>query len=268
VSAILGEHLGDRVSRFGANTGWASLAMSLVLLAGCGSSPSATNSVEVTIPSNAGGGRPPAAASGIDITTLSARSQLTLTRSGGYTFGVEIAIGAPVHISPQAILTAGGMTLTAGTACAANPATDAAVPLTVTVTNHTSGFPAVGSYSLAALQVDAIGNEAPDLEEAFETGPTCHGMGGGAADASGGAVTRELNPDSSSTSPAFVIIHNYYSPAAPDGDKSLLHTAYLLANGSVDESNNQLVASAGAGLGVKTEISGVAIPLDGHSLPL
>ncbi len=209
---------------------------------------------------------PPAASQAPDtaasdlISTLSSKSNFVLTRPGGYSFNVDVAAGQAQHLDASASLTVGGRTLTAGSACRVDRSADAGVPFTITVTNTTPSFTASAHYFVRVVQSDQrLGGTRPELELAVGDGETstCYSE-------DGTQLTHgQQSPGASSSLAGFVIIHNYFSPNAPQGDSQLWRDTALSFNGSLDDQRNVFTAGSASGTGVVgTKLIGV--PLDGQ----
>lgn len=117
-----------------------------------------------------------------------------------------------------------------GTACSYDPTTDAAIPVTIIVTNTTPS-----SSSLPALTyiLSESSGTSPtvsiDLEQEYSSGPDCTHMTVGYVYGNSAWQT-PLSPHQSYRTASFIVIHNYFSPRYPapggaSGDLALFSVA-------------------------------------------
>jgi hypothetical protein len=145
----------------------------------------------------------------------------------GYSSRVSLAIGTPRHADPAEEESGSYydpdleeyVAEKVIKACAVTKATDAIVPVELTVENTTSNFPEilgmvlyVDSYPGGAVSVQS------DVE--FTSGPECQDPGDYDDEKLWGfQVTEAIDPATSTQRTGFLLVlHNYYSPAYPDGD--------------------------------------------------
>ena len=115
-------------------------------------------------------------------------------------------------------------------------------------------------------QPDQLQNRlVPEFELGVGEGdtPSCYSSGyGGTAQ----WTTGQLSPGASSAEPGFVIIHNYFSPNAPQGDSNLWQNTALGFAGGQDEQKNifTLGNASGPGIAISTQTGRIGVPLDGQ----
>ena len=136
----------------------------------------------------------------------------TGTGTGGYSAAAKFDVGAPMKSTTHPYLIfADGEEFAAGDGCDVDPAQDAVVPFLLTVTNTTTGF---------ATAVDmGLGMNA-DVDTFYG------GSGSGSAVCKEGGIAPswdELEPSSSGVQRGFVVLKDYYSPLAPNGDPEVLN---------------------------------------------
>ncbi len=176
---------------------------------------------------------------------------LNLSAPGGYTGTGTFELGAVQHASSG--LQNGAITL--GSACQVNNETDAVIPFMMSVTNTSPGFSASPGYSVSLAQ-PAGGNLSISAEVQYSEGPQCITFSEGNL---GFSATDPMAPNASTTpSPGFFIVSNYYSPANPNGDHSSLSSASLQFTGS--GRNEQYTVDSATGPG-GSQSSGFTLPL-------
>jgi hypothetical protein len=177
----------------------------------------------------------------------------TETEVGGYTFSGWLSLGAPEVF--QNGITEGN--LTAGSACSINPQTDAVVPGFLTVNNTTQNFSAIGGVELQ-WSSGAIGG----VEVGYTGGAQCEGEDSGGGSNSFGIESTDAEPDGQGASgDFFIVIPDYYSPANPHGNTSLLVGVDLDLINLVDSSHNlDIVPQTVSGPGSTS--NGLYIPVD------
>ncbi len=229
----------DRQKRFGRllrPPGQATTAL-LVLLAliatGCGqatpSSITPPRPSAAPVATTAATQAAPTTAADNSASALTHRYTFRLSRPGGYSFSGNFAFGSPLHID-EAVASSEGQSFAANEACNPNPSADAAIPAIASLTNTTSGFSAEGRAEVASSL------ESPPVMEVayyFQGGAMCGGLA-----ANEGWSTGELQPGQSSTQLIMLYIKNYYSPANPAGDQTLLARCRLGIGGGRDKNGN------------------------------
>jgi len=130
-------------------------------------------------------------------------------------------------------------------ACVVDPTTDAVVPVRMQITNTTASFSEILGFSLR------VSDDPGDLEVAsdivYSTGPTC----ASSASSSNGRVygieySSPLAPNASASSSFYLVLHNYFSPNTPAGDRARYETLELsptLSFGDTDGSDARFVTS-------------------------
>jgi hypothetical protein len=197
------------------------VVVGLVALTGC---TQGANPVSLPgLPPNGTVSMPSVAASSvINVPRLQYLVTLTLSKSGGYTATATLARGALTHAS--AGMSNGAAKL--GGSCQVNPQTDAVEPFQLTLTNTTSRFAAKPDVTVSVLVTNAT-PVATQLyaEVTYNNGPTCIDLMKLSPLSLGS--TNQLAPGESSTSPGFLIVSGYYSPAHPGGGQEQIHDMVL-----------------------------------------
>jgi hypothetical protein len=146
-----------------------------------------------------------------------------LVGNGGYTETVTLDVGSVQHFKPN--LQNG--TLVAGSVCTIDPQKDAVLPTLLTVTDTTPG--ALHQVPSVTLNIDSDTGSGPaasqnpgyyqlDVEENYSDGSKC------AASQSGGSGWRTsisvkgTQNNAATTLHAFLVVHDYYTPAQPEGN--------------------------------------------------
>lgn len=137
----------------------------------------------------------------------------------GSTTSVRLDVGSLGRINE---LPADFADLPAG--CNADPQRDAAMPMRMTLKNTTKGFAVTPTAGIALQHVPATsdkGEPYTSIVSRFSDGPSCKDTPGIGA-VSQGVTFDELAPGASNDHDFVVLLRNYYTPEAPDGDPSLL----------------------------------------------
>lgn len=190
--------------------------------------------------------------SGIDASTFTATNtwNWTSTQDGGYTETVTFEVGAPLKLSTSPYYynnyDTGAVTLEAGDYCSVDSVRDAVVPYRLTVANSTTGFDA---------QVGANLTMTLDVESLYSDGGECQSAG----DAFGVQSVEALSPGEDIVNRGFIILSDYYTPAAPTGDPAVISEELVTVNSSTDD-NSRVWALAKPGVsgpGVRTASYGI-----------
>lgn len=150
------------------------------------------------------------------------------TTSNGYRFSTTFQVGYFSRLSRIGTLLPGFNASDFGSQCEFNPQTDAVAPASLTMTNLTHGFSAQLSTASLLQSSSLTTLLGPDdsvwIAEAFSTGFQCQQLGLSDMDGDGQGISwstptapgRSVGP-----SYAYLIIHNYYTPAHPKGHNGL-----------------------------------------------
>ena len=178
----------------------------------------------------------------------------TETEAGGYTFSGSLSLGAPEVFRNG--ITEGN--LTAGSACTINSQTDAVIPGVLTVDNTTQSFSAIGGAEFQ-WNSGAIGG----VEIGYTDGAQCEGENSGGSSNSFGIESTDPEPDGEgATGDLFIVIPDYYSPADPNGDSSLLVNVDLQLVDLVDSTHNLDIAPQTVSGPGSSSSNGLYIPID------
>jgi hypothetical protein len=143
----------------------------------------------------------------------------------GYSFSLGLTFRDPSPKSASSVTHPDDQSFVAGRACAFDPALDAALPIRVSVRALTSGFDTpVG----VALHIDDSLNynvTGSDVEVNYSDGVQCKQPVG--SNSISVSWSDALQKGQTRSIEAFVIVKNFYSPAAPSGDRTLLHAIGL-----------------------------------------
>lgn len=163
----------------------------------------------------------------------------TFANQAGYSYEMRIALGLPTRYRAGDTLSGPSNTAEIGSACTVDPKTDVVIPMRWTATATTKGYDTEISMRALILATGVqysghgieplAGDSRVSVEQYFSDGPECEvesstnnwGYGG-----SSGFDVHWTNPvaaGSTVTSYAAIIVKNYYTPAAPDGDPELLN---------------------------------------------
>ena len=130
---------------------------------------------------------------------------------GGYKARLEYRFGAVEHASSLAPLPVSGRTALAS--CQVNPAADAVIPVSYTLTNTTPGF-----STPATLTIRELGGVSASGDAVVGGGGVC-----GRVDIPLLAVHwDQIGSGQSVSDDLFLVVPNYFSPAKPSGDPALL----------------------------------------------
>jgi hypothetical protein len=166
-------------------------------------------------------------------------NNLNTSGSGGYTSTGEFKWSAPVSLADAPLLP--GFISSAEVAAVCDnfdPQTDALIPISLTMTNTTENFTQTLDVN-TTLAVNAAGsptvaNEELDVIANYAAGPACDPMTNNADEGDAANywdfTCSDMPADTPCTESAYVILPNYFSPANPAGDPSVLAAAVLLTN--------------------------------------
>jgi hypothetical protein len=164
--------------------------------------------------------------------------------AGGYTFEAVLRTGAPRHVTPGL----GLGTLIAGAGCSDLSAqTDAVIPAEISLQNTTPSFSAMAAvrFSFSSSWANA------EMEAQYSDGPTCNTS---QDQGFGLQSTQPLLSNQSTTLYAFLVLHNYYTPAAPEGDPAVLASATLIPiQAHIEASNATLTITNVSGPGYSSD---------------
>jgi surface antigen len=151
---------------------------------------------------------------------LSYEASVAMTTPDGYEGTASISRG---NVQPARLGMRNG-TAVLDDSCPIDPQTDAVIPYHVAETNTTSGFSVIMSFSgTFGLFNTVVTNE----HTSDGAGTICQqGQDGVGAIGSFG-LYGTLNPGESFAQDGFFIVHNYFSPDAPNGDISVLNGPYF-----------------------------------------
>jgi len=162
---------------------------------------------------------------------------VTYTNQSGYSYTSKMTIGAPQKYVAGATHPGSSANLY-GSGCSIDPQTDVVIPVTWTATATTAGYDTDIQMSALIYRsgVDYTGaGIAPfdgdsriGIEQYFSSGPKCttesstNIWGYGHSDGFGVSFNDPVPTGSSVSHSLTIVIHNYYTPATPDGDTALL----------------------------------------------
>jgi hypothetical protein len=165
----------------------------------------------------------------------------------GYSSRLTIAFDLPVKASDAASTSVGRDLVS----CVADPATDALIPVRLTITNTTTGFPSIlgvrwtlGSASASALRFEGDVKYTDDSR--------CLGQD---SDLYGAQWNDPIAPNAGVQDSFFLVVHNYFSPRNPGGDIAALdatNIAVVLTFGDTQGSDGRqsiTVHATGTGAG-------------------
>lgn len=118
-----------------------------------------------------------------------------------------------------------------GSACGFDPDVDVWIPARIEITNTTSGF---ANRSNVAFQLQVPPSASPiviDVESNFSNGTSCVTS---PSIVTGGASV-DLDEGAGAVSSFFIVLHDYYSPAHPDGDTVSLEHIEIVARAPMVE---------------------------------
>jgi hypothetical protein len=140
----------------------------------------------------------------------------TMTRAGGYVVNGVVGLGDPEHY--QAGLTNGDDT--AGSACTVDPQADAVIPMTIRLTNATTGFSTDVAVTVG-LAAQSGGGLPLTAEIHYTDGSQCSGQSSGSAGVELQS-SQLVVPGGSTLGNGFLVIAGYYTPNYPTGDSAAL----------------------------------------------
>jgi hypothetical protein len=154
------------------------------------------------------------------------------TNTSGYSMTGRLSVGKPRHYKDN--LSNGD--IVTGTTCSADTQTDAAIPMSLSVTNTTSNFSTyigatvTGLGTLKNPGTNGTTDSVLKWEGEYSSGPQCETPGSGGTDPGtsiGVNSTDTTAPNGAVAIDGFFIITNYYSPNDPGGNSALLSDAEL-----------------------------------------
>lgn len=172
----------------------------------------------------------------------------------GYSYDMEIAVGAPLN--DVSSLTADDDLTQVGSVCASDydPTTDVIIPVRWTATATTSGYDttiamrmqielAPSEYTGSAV-APQTGDERIEAERYFSSGNSCEAM---SSTGNGGLYGTDISVEWSEplsegqtvTDYFDLIVKDYYTPAAPDGDAAFLDAVAMRPSVGGDRSDLQ-----------------------------
>lgn len=154
----------------------------------------------------------PAPPFGVNVTDFEPVRTWTFTASqdGGYKQTGTLTVGEALPVSRSAYFADifGDAALIASSACSMDADRDAVIPYRLKLANTTNGFDA---------QVAARMTSTAPLETTYADGPTC------AEDGLVGWTSAEiLSPGDAAAQEGFIVLENYFTPNAPEGDPAVL----------------------------------------------
>jgi hypothetical protein len=195
-----------------------------------------------------------------------------------YTGHYELAIEAPVGADSVPVLVGFSQRSDISGACSDfNVQTDALLPIQLTLTNTTGGFSreVAAFFSLAEYTEREIREEVPygpkDVEvvSGYSQGAECKEIQRHEStnDQSSWAVSCQLQPNASCTTYGYLVLKNYYSPSAPQGNSSALSAVNLDVSTTTSTSEETFTHATGPGVGLPPSDPGLAmeIPLSGSA---
>ena len=184
-----------------------------------------------------------------------------LSREGGYTGSGYVGVGKPLKAQTGLAVRLRERVHALGSGCQFQPDVDAALPWYVTLTNMTATYDAQIAFNMDVEEPGYQGANAPAVESDFSSGSVCHSLSLGATEALTGGVTGKLPTNESNIFGGFIILHNFYSPDHPNGDRARLHATNLRIVGAADDTNNLWLLEGASGTNV------MSVPL-GYKMPL
>jgi len=151
--------------------------------------------------------------------------------TNGYTATAVLDVGKPEHSSGISGLP---------TACTVDPNTDGVIPAHVRVTNTTAGFPTAVAINLYA---QLSGSSAFGVAGAAHhtDGDACRETSDTSNFIYGAVSTSPTQPNTAAFAEDFyIILRNYFTPNAPQGDNSLYNSVRLYASVGFDSTNTNV----------------------------
>ena len=110
------------------------------------------------------------------------------------------------------------------------------IPVVITDTNTTSNFPATVGYSFTpgGAVTDGESNLGVTFEGSYTSGEQCSNS----TDSPISGVEADTKPQASTTVDGFLILPNYYSPAAPGGDTAQLANTTISVSATQEASDD------------------------------
>jgi hypothetical protein len=183
---------------------------------------------------------------------------------GGYTEQVQVLLGHAEHARDGK---ANGQDV-AGQACSFNSETDALVPVVINASNTTASFSALIGINIGLNGYSDDSDNGVSFEGAYTSGTQCN-----SGESFGVSSTTSDSPGAETTLDGFFVISNYYTPAAPDGDPSLLGATQLTIDSqqtietSDDSLSKNYTVTSVTGPGVQDEDDEWILNLGGMSAP-
>ena len=156
------------------------------------------------------------------------------TTADGYSYTAAVEVDeATTTFSTQVRNGETTQTLNLGDACSFDPATDIAVPVTARMTATTQGFDTTTNttFSVSINGRPAIAHEIT-VETYFANGVACQTPSYGSSISWNTVSLEALATGSSSTHTFAVIIHDWRTPATPNGDSAFLDAVVIRLSGS------------------------------------
>ena len=232
------------------------------LLSACGTASTTNTTSPATNSGNSGAFHAPGSAS-VTTTTVPVAAYVhswnwTVDLQSGYKFSGVIEAALPEHISDARAVAPGVDAQSIISSCSPNPESDAVVPLYGTVVNNTPNFSTSIEFELG-LSILSSWDRNPGYQD-VATSSGCIQMGDGGVGVGAWATSSaNLGPNSFAEYYGYLIIPNYYTPAAPNGSQS------VFAQDAIDiqqvVSGESITSMTVTGPGVPTASS--PIPLDG-----
>jgi hypothetical protein len=156
------------------------------------------------------------------------------TTADGYSYTAAVEVDeATTTFTTQVRNGETTQTLSLGDACSFDPATDIAVPVTARMTATTQGFDTTTNttFSVSINGRPAIAHEIT-VETYFANGVACQTPSYGSSISWNTVSMDALATGSSSTHTFAVIIHDWRTPATPNGDSAFLDAVVIRLSGS------------------------------------
>lgn len=192
------------------------------------------------------------ASTALDITFTDSGRVWNFSNALGYSYDMKIAVGDPLR-DVNGKSSPGNGAYTIGSACDIDPKTDVVIPVRWIMTATTSGYdtpitvraalrPTETGYTGAGVTPKRTDSRVR-IEQYFSSGPDCNSSGSEGWYGEGSWSVKWDEPTSegeSRISYFLIIIKDYYTPATPDGDTSLLSAIAItpLPGGDISDQSN------------------------------
>lgn len=192
----------------------------------------------------------PSATPTIDASAPIGSTTWTLESTEGYTETVEVSVSEPVTGQELDGVAIGGNAFDSpmylSDVCSVDATKDAVIPVHVVVTNTTSGFDTYMSYGITATFNNSVSYQAPtslSTDERFEVANTYKDGDSACTPLFSTGVnafwSSTFTNGENTQDTFYVIVHDYRTPAVPDGDSQVLALVHLVPMNSTADAENE-----------------------------